>query len=363
MKFFNIILLSILSFKALCQEDFSIFLIGDAGETYFANSTVQDLLKQELIAAGPNSTIIFLGDNIYPRGMPSLEDDKERDHAENALNAQLNILEKYKGQVFFIPGNHDWSKGKENGLARIKNQETFVESYLQNRDSFLPGNGCPGPVLLDLTENTLLIIYDSQWLLHPFEKSTEQNGCKSSTEKFVLNRITELINENLDKRIVIAAHHPFITYGIHGGVTTFKDHVFPLTVINKALYIPLPIIGSIYPLARKSGNIQDTNHKKYKNVINTLHPVFKNHGKVIHVAGHEHSLQHNYFEGVNYIVSGAGVKTTHVKKKGSSLFAIDETGFAKLNFKSRSVTLEFFSPNDSGKPIVYTKEISKLFSQ
>ena len=363
MKFFWIILLSILSVKALCQEDFNIFLIGDAGETYFENSAVQNLLKQELIAADPNSAIIFLGDNIYPRGMPSLGVGEERDHAEDALMAQLNILEKYKGQVFFIPGNHDWSKGKENGLDRIKNQETFVENSLQSQGSFLPDNGCPGPVTIDLTDNILLIIYDSQWLLHPYEKSTEKNGCKSSTEQNVLNRITELINENLDKTIVIAAHHPFITYGIHGGVTTFKDHVFPLTVINKALYIPLPIIGSIYPLARKAGNIQDTNHKKYKKVIDALHPVFKNHGKVIHVAGHEHNLQHSYFEGVNYVVSGAGVKTTHVKKKEYSLFASDERGFAKLNFKTRSVTLEFFSPNDSGNSIVYKKNISELFSQ
>jgi hypothetical protein len=35
--------------------------------------------------------------------------------------------------------------------------------------------------------------------------------------------------------------------GIHGGYFGIKQHIFPFTDMKKKLYIPLPVIGSIYP--------------------------------------------------------------------------------------------------------------------
>ena len=57
----------------------------------------------------------------------------------------------------------------------------------------------------------------------------------------------ELLYKNRNKTIFLASHHPFQSYGTHGGYFSWKDHIFPLTAANENLYIPLPIVGSLYP--------------------------------------------------------------------------------------------------------------------
>ena len=97
------------------NPDYSVFLIGDAGEPSIINSPQINSLGSQLKKMGSNSSIVFLGDNIYPRGMPS-EDEKYRTTAEAIIEGQLVIAKNYDGNVFVIPGNHDWDKGKRNGV-------------------------------------------------------------------------------------------------------------------------------------------------------------------------------------------------------------------------------------------------------
>ena len=49
---------------------FSLFLIGDAGEPDVGATDNIKLLKKQLDQAGEKSAVVFLGDNIYPKGMP-----------------------------------------------------------------------------------------------------------------------------------------------------------------------------------------------------------------------------------------------------------------------------------------------------
>ena len=84
----------------------------------------------------------------------------------------------------------------------------------------------------------------------------------------------------------------FDNYGEHGGIFTAKDHLFPLTDANEKLYIPLPVIGSIYPLFRKYlGDIQDTAHPLYKELVRGIGSILTEYPGSIYVAGHEHALQ------------------------------------------------------------------------
>ena len=50
----------------------SFYLIGDAGNAEMDKTTdALRLLKTKLEKESENSTVLFLGDNIYPKGMPS----------------------------------------------------------------------------------------------------------------------------------------------------------------------------------------------------------------------------------------------------------------------------------------------------
>ena len=93
------------------QEDeiaHSFYLIGDAGNSPLGTeSETLKAFKKELEKASKNSTAIFLGDNIYPNGLPKKK-AKERAFAEHQLNAQIGTVENFKGKTVFIAGNHDW---------------------------------------------------------------------------------------------------------------------------------------------------------------------------------------------------------------------------------------------------------------
>jgi hypothetical protein len=83
----------------------------------------------------------------------------------------------------------------------------------------------------------------------------------------------------------------------------------------------MPIIGSIYPITRGIfGTIQDLPHPKYQYMVNTITSVLKTHRNVIHVSGHEHTLQLIQDSSRNYIVSGSGCKTSRVNKGKKAVF-------------------------------------------
>lgn len=89
------------------ENDFKVFLIGDAGNADEAQAQkTLNLLKGKLDSADSNSMLIFLGDNIYPNGMPK-EKDKGYDLARQKLEDQLAITKNFKGKTLVIPGNHD----------------------------------------------------------------------------------------------------------------------------------------------------------------------------------------------------------------------------------------------------------------
>ncbi|KYG83451.1 metallophosphoesterase [Roseivirga echinicomitans] len=340
---------------------YSVFLIGDAGEP--GKNPVLDLLKIELDKVGDRGAVLFLGDNIYPQGMPP-KGHKLRADAEIAIDQQINTVKDFKGEKFFIPGNHDWAQGRPDGFDWLQTQEKYVENKLDSQDVWIPTRGCPGPIEVDLNENITLIVIDTQWFLHRGEKPREGSDCEATTIVEVAANFQDALKRNAHKKVIVASHHPMYTYGIHGGVFSLKDHLFPLTASKKMknLYLPLPVLGSIYPLYRKwFGNIQDTAHPVYRQFRDAMVSLMKNHPDIIDVAGHEHALQHIQKEGMDFIVSGAGSKNNaHVKQKGDALFATNTVGYGRLDYYADGRTeLKFITPEDEKPTEIYAKVLSE----
>ncbi|MFY0653541.1 MAG: BamA/TamA family outer membrane protein [Cyclobacteriaceae bacterium] len=344
------------------QKIHSIFLIGDAGEPKYAPENLK-VLKKQLHEARENSTLIFLGDNIYPKGLGD-DEDPERAEQEKKLIDQLEIAKGFGGNTYVIPGNHDWAKGKREGWQHVLNQQKYVREYLEDNNAFQPNDGCPGPTEFELSEGLWLIIFDFQWLLHKFDKPQEESSCEFKNPVEVLQAIDDMLEKHKDERVILASHHPLYSYGLHGGRYPLKDHIFPLAEAVDGLYIPLPGLGSIYPLYRSTiGNIQDIPHPKYKAIRNTIEGYLKEHKNAVYVAGHEHSLQHITKDRVNYIVSGSGSKTTHVVKGRHSQFSASKTGFSRVDYYADgSMTSEFWvadAENPEGKKV----HSSRLFEE
>ena len=85
------------------------FLVGDAGNANEGKAKeTLGLLEKRLENSTKNSTLLFLGDNIYPKGFPSGEIPEEYALAQNKLTKQLELSKNFKGKTIFIPGNNDW---------------------------------------------------------------------------------------------------------------------------------------------------------------------------------------------------------------------------------------------------------------
>jgi hypothetical protein len=345
---------------------YTIFLLGDAGNPYTSTKDpVLSILQQQMQEAGANSAVLYLGDNIYPAGLQN-EGEFLRNSSEKKLSTLLDILKGYPGRGVVIPGNHDWQQGGPSGWDYVRNQEQFVMDYLQNTNVFFPSGGCPGPVEIPLTKELTLIVVDTQWWLHKGEKPGLESDCDAKELSELLVQLDDMVQRNAGKRIIVAAHHPMYSAGTHGGYYVWKNHLFPLLELNENLYIPMPVIGSIYPLYRTLfGDIQDISHPKYKAMRDGMTAIFRQHPNLVFVNGHEHSMQHIVVDSINYVVSGSGSKISPVKKRKNSLFAEDKKGFGRIDYyPNGEAWLSFWEPVDTleGKQL-YQAQLLKSYRE
>lgn len=339
-----------------------VIFIGDAGEINFKQEAVIPSAANRVLE--DKTTVIFLGDNIYPRGM-GLPGSVEELETANILRSQFEPMLVKGAPVYFLPGNHDWDKSGKDGFAKIKAQGAFLEAQNDSLLKLVPPKGCPDPIEIPLSDHIVVIAYDSEWWLFPYTKIDPNSDCQCTTEDEVLERMEELFYKNQDKTILLASHHPFRSYGVHGGYYSLKDHLFPFTVLNKNLYIPLPGVGSLYPLLRTSVflNPEDIAHPDYRYLRRKVNEVFKGFPNLIYVAGHEHGLQLIKDEGQYQIVSGSGAKKSYIKKGKDLLYKNSLQGFVTVDMmadRSTKVTYYIYD-NNGAKPdftysIPYTKE-------
>src|SRR5687768_9075238 len=98
----------------------SLFLIGDAGSLNDGDAVIMELIRQGKKSA-PGSAIVFLGDNVYPRGIPA-ETASTYQEARRRLLAQASIADSTNKRVIFIPGNHDWDRQRATGWQQVQRQ-------------------------------------------------------------------------------------------------------------------------------------------------------------------------------------------------------------------------------------------------
>jgi len=337
----------LLAYFAPAQKDSvqaRIVLIGDAGNLKNGQHPVVSAVRKS-IKLDEKTTIVYLGDNLYTYGLP---DDAYPGYstATAILDSQINIAQNTKAKVFFIPGNHDWNHEGPDGWNSVMREQNYIDRYSDKNVSFHPKDGCPGPVEIKLSEDVLMILMDTQWWLHLYEKPGIESDCPYKTKEEVLNQLDDIVSKNSKKLILFVSHHPFKSNGIHGGYYTLKQHLFPLTDLSPNLYIPMPLIGSIYPVTRGVfGTPQDLRHPSYKNMVNDFSKILKSHPNVVFAAGHEHNLQLIKDSSFNYIISGSGGNSkTRVSKSKKEIFGMEENGFATLEIlKNKNVNVAFYT--------------------
>ena len=336
------------------EIDKTFYLVGDAGLSP-QNGLSDGLLAFQNYIVNKNTNsdyTIFLGDNIYPAGLPS-ENNEKRADAENGLNAQIKAVKNFKGKVVFIPGNHDWYA---NGLKGLKREEKYIEDAL-GKNTFLPEDGCPLKSV-DVSKSIQLIIIDTQWYLEDWNNNpTINDDCEIKTRERLFLEIEGEIKKAQNKTVVFAMHHPMYTNGTHGGHFAASKHLFPFQQ-----KIPLPIIGSLITQIRTQGgvSVQDLYNERYHNLMKRLETIALDAENMVFVSGHEHTLQYIENNSIRQIVSGSGSKESPVTLDKNGLFSYGKQGFGELTiFKDGSTWVKMFGVENGKEKLLFQKEVLK----
>jgi hypothetical protein len=326
------------------------YLVGDAGNSDEEKPRqLFSVLEQRLAKADSSSTLIFLGDNIYPKGMPK-KSDPGRKLAEEKLKNQLELSKKFKGKTIFIPGNHDWYSG----IDGLEAQEKIVNDYFKSKKAFLPRNNCAIDHI-DINADVALILVDSEWYLQDWNKHpTINEDCDIKTREQFFTELEEQISKNQKKTIILAMHHPLMSNGTHGGQFSLEKQIFPLEK-----KIPLPVIGSAINFLRKTSGIspQDLQNKKYNALVKRVKTLIADKSNVIVVSGHDHNLQYIDADNVKQIISGAGSKAEAARAINQNDFSFGHNGYAMLQvLKTGASKVSFFGLDYKGNEALLFKQ-------
>ncbi|WP_452218952.1 metallophosphoesterase [Lacinutrix undariae] len=321
----------------------SFYLIGDAGNSPIGTKT--DALKafeESVTKADKNSTAFFLGDNIYPSGLPK-EDSEDYTFAKHQLDVQIDAVKDFKGKTIFLPGNHDWYSG---GLKGLKRQEDYIDDAL-GKNSFLPEHGC-GIENETINDDIELILVDAKWYIANWDNHpTINDDCDIKTRAAFLSEFESRIKKARGKTTIVAMHHPMFTNGSHGGQYSAKSHLSPL-----------PILGTLKNVLRRTTGIspEDTQHKRYNELRKRIITIAQENDRVIFVSGHDHNLQYIVQDNLAQIVSGSGSKSTATRNKGGGLFSSSEPGFSRLDvFEDGSSEVVFIAAKN--KEVLFRSEV------
>ncbi len=336
------------------EIDITLLMVGDAGWAK-ADDPVLDRVAAHASERPGRTVVLFLGDNVYPDGLAAVGlPDRER--GERILRAQLRVGRKSAltgrgARLVFVPGNHDWDGSRPNGWEEVLGQGRFLVS---NGAELLPAGGCPGPSVVDVGSQVRIVALDTQWWLHGEAKPQDPTSeCGVDSEIEILDSLGVALEAPESRQVVVVGHHPLASTGRHAGYFGWKDHIFPLRNVAKWMWLPLPIIGSVYPLMRRLGvTAQDMSGSENRHMRQALDSVFAIYRPLIYASGHDHSLQVLKGETARYfLVSGASTigHFSAVGREARTRYARAATGFMRLDFTTdRRVRLGVFTVDERG---------------
>ncbi len=200
-----------------------------------------------------------------------------------------------------------------------------------------------------------MIALDTQWWLQAAEHKKPGAACAFGDEDAVIGQVKQLLQTAQDRLVIVVGHHLLESHGRHGGFFTWRDHLFPLTHLVAWLYLPLPVIGSIYPIARWHWveNNQDLNGPLNRHMVTGLTKAMSASPPLIYASGHDHSLQ--VLDGAAaaryLLISGGGsaAKISGVSHGNDTLFAHSHPGFMAIELMvNGEVLLRVVEPGETG---------------
>jgi hypothetical protein len=299
-----------------------IFVLGDGGNARQHLSPILPRVRAEVerwserIGRDSAVVVLFLGDNVYPRGLSepgSLTWVEDSAHVADQASIVAGAAARERGaRAIFLAGNHDWGERVDfEGAVRLGNLDRLLTALSAGGAAvqLLPTAGTGGPAVVDVGAHLRLLLLDTAWWLLQGEESAHDA---------VLQGVATALASAEGREVMVAAHHPFMSGGPHGGMAELGETLGVRTLLS--------LSGAL---------LQDLSSRPYLDLRNGLITLFAEHGPpALFAGGHEHSMQ--VLEGDGEIsprrtlVSGAASKLTEVGTYPGMLFARSEPGYARV---------------------------------
>ena len=192
--------------------------------------------------------VVFLGDNVYPAGLRATE-HAGRAEDERRLEAQLDAARRSGARGILVPGNHDWANSIPTRLGRGEARDALRRGARRGAAAAgrLPGarfRAARRPSRARLPRHPMVAAARRPAGRRRLRAARKPANPRSSA------RSPRRCARPATGTASCSRHHPLRSGGPHGGIYGWKEHLFPLREFRRSLWIPLPVIGSIRPLAR-----------------------------------------------------------------------------------------------------------------
>ena len=327
------------------EVEHAIFLVGDAGAPRLPTHAEaelpvdpvllalrSDVLEQVGRIGVDRVSVVYLGDNVYPRGLAPVGESARR-RGERVLRALITAAGP--AQVTFVAGRHDWGMQGTRGWESVRAQAAFLAQQ-DERVSMLPAGGCAGPTRIDFGDHLGMVLIDPIGFGHVRDyPDVHAEACPHATERQAFLALSAEFDAPGERHLVLAYHQPLITSGPHSGQFPWQQHIFPLTGFVPWLWVPLPLLGSVAPLSRELGSRgTDVSSQAQQAWIQAITDATRPGVPLLFASGREHSLQlHRDGFGSYYAVSGGGSakKVRRVEPLDTAMLALAAPGYMRLD--------------------------------
>ncbi|MBA4058325.1 MAG: hypothetical protein C0490_26645, partial [Marivirga sp.] len=204
--------------------------------------------------------------------------EPDDEHLRQWQNRFNQVLDKFDHlQVVVNQGDRDWDDSGKEGWKVVKSLERMLNENKHSRFHVFIKQGCPGPWTFSITKGLDLVIVNSQWWNHPYDKPfPSSDACSIADTDIFIEELEEILDESYDKRLMILSHFPLESTGNYGGKFSPPAHLFP------------PLIGSMRVAFHQNvGTQKDISNEHFDVIRQRLESVLKNYSSIIFASGHE----------------------------------------------------------------------------
>ncbi|MGC3945275.1 MAG: hypothetical protein QM762_12315 [Chryseolinea sp.] len=241
-------------------------------------------------------------------------------------------------QIVINQGDRDWGDSGKSGWKKIQALEKLLQRNKHERFRLFIEHGCPGPWTFSFSPLLEVVVINSQWWNHPFDKPTPfTNTCQIADTGIFIEELENILDEARDKNIMVLSHFPLESLGNYGGRFPASSHLLP------------PIAGgAIVGFHQNVGTRKDIGNIKFEPFRHKLDGVMHNYSSLVFASAHE--LNHSIMKaGDNfYVNSGAMDDGRYVASNKRALFTSSQPGLIEITYKETGdVSYQFYSGSDS----------------